>query len=588
MIKKLQKNIIENIQSVVQVALDDIESVLPILESFLQDVTKYNAAVLAIEPVHTRRKITLDLMNEDSGVNLGIKRSETDIIIQKWIFELQQRAKGYMLTFVVVKESLMLFFEGELTEIEESIINISSILWLKDLYNVKSLDNPLFASICSWIYPETISGIDYNLINNLLTILFIKNVPFADVINTYINIKQEIKQDENELYNKFREWVQSFIKDNDVIAPIYVRSRLIPIIDNLLELGYETGTSAVLAKKLNVHENTARNYFKEMMTNYSTFWRPIINFERLKLHNYFLKIVIKDQTKYDQITELLWKIPYLKTLYIGEQKEQQMLYSPSLICPHLVSEQLNEQLRKFESKGIIEYTLQLIRERFILGTVTSEYFSPSINTFRDLLSKTPSKTNIKKITFSVEKRDASMEFDDDDIPFDYNLLYFLSILRNKYLLKSRYGVMVSELPKLFEVNEMSISDVVAQTDFINQIDIRARRRNLLSYALYMRSHRPRGSNVLICEIPNIDTFSDEKLAQLRNRLHIFAFLGVVNLSDRAIFTIPGVSHEHPIKEAIEEIIAEEKIESLFYTIKLSQAKFVPLHDLYDFDAQKWK
>jgi len=588
MIKQLQKNIIENIQNVVQVSLDDIESVLPILESFLEDVTKYNAAVLAIDPVQTRRKITLDMKNEDSGVNLGIKRSDTDINIQKWIFELQQRAKGYMLTFVVVKESLMLFFKDDLSELEESIINIASILWLKHLYNVKSLDNPLFASISSWIYPETISGIDYNLINNLLTILFIKNIPFADIITTYIKIKQEFKPDETELYNKFREWVQNFIKDNDVIAPIYVRSRLIPIIDNLLELGYEKGTSAVLAKKLKVHENTARNYFKEMMTNYSTFWRPIINFERLKLHNYFLKIVIKDQTKYDQIYELVWKNPYLKTLYIGEQNEQKILYSPGLFCPHLVSEQLNERLRKFEAKGILEYTLQLVRERFILGTVTSDYFTPSINTFRDLLSKKSTITNVKKYTFSVEKRDTSMEFDDGDIPFDYNLLYFLSILRNKYLLKSRYGVMVSELPKFFEANDISISDVVAQTDFINQLEIRTRRRNLLSYALYMRSHRPRGSNVLICEIPNIDNFSDEKLKLLRKRLHVFAFLGLVILSDRAIFTIPGVSHEHPIKEVIEEIITEEKIESLFYTINLNQAKFVPLHDLYDFDKQRWK
>ena len=433
-----------------------------------------------------------------------------------------------------------------------------------------------------------ISGIDYNLISNLLTILFIKNVSYVDVITTYLKIKQEFKPDENELYSKFREWVQSFIKDDDVIAPIYVRSRLVPIIDNLLELGYEKGTTAVFAKMLNVHENTARNYFREMMSNYSTFWRPIINVERMKLHNYFFKIVVKDQTKYDQLYELLWNIPYLKTIYIGEQNNQQILYSPSLVCPHLVTEQLTERLRKYETKGIVEYSIQLIRERYILGTVTSDYFSPSIKTFRDLLSKSPPKTNIKKYTFSIEKRDTSLEFDDDDIPFDYNLLYFLSILRNKYLLKSRYGVMVSELPKFFELNDITISDVVSQTDFINQIEIRARRRNLLSYALYMRSHRPRGSNVLICEIPNTDNFTDKKLEQLRKRLHVFAFLGMVILSDRAIFTIPGISHEHPIKKVIEEILVKEKIEFLFYTIRLSQAKFVPLHELYDFDAQKWK
>ncbi|MHA1505255.1 MAG: hypothetical protein ACTSPT_08705, partial [Candidatus Heimdallarchaeota archaeon] len=73
--------------------------------------------------------------------------------------------------------------------------------------------------------------------------------------------------------------------------------------------------------------------------------------------------------------------------------------------------------------------------------------------------------------------DASMEFDDDDIPFDYNLLYFLSILKNKYLLKSRYGVIVSELPRFYELNDIAISDVVSQTDFINQIEIRFHKSN---------------------------------------------------------------------------------------------------------------
>ncbi|MHA1442616.1 MAG: hypothetical protein ACTSPK_12265, partial [Candidatus Heimdallarchaeota archaeon] len=220
--------------------------------------------------------------------------------------------------------------------------------------------------------------------------------------------------------------------------------------------------------------------------------------------------------------------------------------------------------------------------------VTSDYFTPTIKMYRDLMSDNSSKIDIKKYTFSTEKRDASMEFDDDDIPFDYNLLYFLSILKNKYLLKSRYGVIVSKLPKFYELNDIAISDVVSQTDFINQIEIRARRRNLLSYALYMRSHRPRVSNMLIFEISTINNITDEKLEQLRNRLHVFSFLGVVVLSDRAIFTLPGVSHEHPIKELIEEVLAEEKIESVFYTIKLSKNRFVPLPELYDFDTQKWK
>ena len=104
----------------------------------------------------------------------------------------------------------------------------------------------------------------------------------------------------------------------------------------------------------------------------------------------------------------------------------------------------------------------------------------------------------------------------------------------------------------------------------------------------MRSHRPRGPDVLIFEIPSIDNLSDKQLEKIRKRLHIFSFLGIVILSDRVIFTLPGVSHEHPIKNLIEEILIDEKVEPLFYTIKLSKSKFVPLHELYDFETQKWK
>ncbi|MHA1435680.1 MAG: hypothetical protein ACTSO7_17710, partial [Candidatus Heimdallarchaeota archaeon] len=521
MIKQLQNNLIENIQKIIQVSLDDFETILPILESTIQEVTEYNAKVLALKPYHQSRKINVDFKNDEFGVNLGIKRTKTNLVIQKWLFELQQRIKGYILTFIVIKESFMLFLEHELIELEEAIINIVSMLMIKQLYKIKTFDNPIIASVIGRIYPNTISGIEYQRIDSLFKTLFQKKVPYNDVFTTFFKDRKEQKPDANELYNKFSKWTNSFLKDDDIISPIYVREKIVPIIDSLLELGYEKGTSSVIAKMLNVHENTARNYFKEMTTNYTTFWRALVNYERLKLHNYLFIITVKDQTKFEQIHDLLWKIPYLKSLYIGESEGQKLLYSPSLICPHLVSEQLNEQLRKFEAKEILEYTLQLIRGRYHFGTITSKYLTPSMKTFTELLDNSKSTKSLKKYTFAEEIRDSSLVFNDDDIPFDYNLLYFLSILSSKFLLKSRYGVNVSQLPKLYEKNDIPKANVDSQTDFINQIEIRARRRNLLSYALFMRGQAPKTSNVLIFEIHTID-LSDEKLQKLIERLSIFS------------------------------------------------------------------
>jgi hypothetical protein len=52
--------------------------------------------------------------------------------------------------------------------------------------------------------------------------------------------------------------------------------------------------------------------------------------------------------------------------------------------------------------------------------------------------------------------------------------------------------------------------------------------------------------------------------------------------------LPGISHEHPVKNMIYETLKKEGIEPIFYTINLAKSRFVPLHDLFNYDEQKWK
>ena len=48
MIKQLQKSILNYINDIIQVSLENIEIAIPLLESFLDEVTKYNSAILKL------------------------------------------------------------------------------------------------------------------------------------------------------------------------------------------------------------------------------------------------------------------------------------------------------------------------------------------------------------------------------------------------------------------------------------------------------------------------------------------------------------------------------------------------------------
>ncbi|NHJ49388.1 MAG: hypothetical protein FK733_16480 [Asgard group archaeon] len=76
--------------------------------------------------------------------------------------------------------------------------------------------------------------------------------------------------------------------------------------------------------------------------------------------------------------------------------------------------------------------------------------------------------------------------------------------------------------------------------------------------------------------------------ELIDRLRVFGFLGQFQLHDRTIINLPGISHNHPVKDIIKDVLEEEGIEANFYTINLLKSQFVPLHDLFDFDEQKWQ
>ncbi|MEA2070652.1 MAG: hypothetical protein U9O98_05110, partial [Asgard group archaeon] len=287
-----------------------------------------------------------------------------------------------------------------------------------------------------------------------------------------------------------------------------------------------------------------------------------------------------------KLSERLKKIPYLAYLYSGINDQNKMiLYTSSLNCPHIVSEQLRHELQRFRNEeNILNFTLQPIRAKAYYGAISTSPITIREKNFQNLVEN--KNNSIQKNTYYIENTSSLKVFENPLQQIDYNLLYFLSVLKAKYLIKARYGVWVDQCYKLFRLNDISSEDTRAQMDLLNQLDIRARRRNLLDYSLTMRSFS-RLNTILITEIFLSNNKKEEDLAELIDRLRIFSWLGLLKFYDRWLFTLPGIGHEHPIAHLIKKEIQKTGFELSQFTINDFFGQFVPYHDLYNFETSKW-
>ncbi len=524
----------------------------------------------------------------DNSPSFGLYHTEEKIIVANWILDLQHNTKRYLLILFLIKGSIKHFIKLNYSEEDEAILNIISIVLLTDVLGINTLDNPMLSALRAKIYSEEIAGVSLMYWDNLLILLISKDIPFTIVFDEFFVLLNDDSKSNPEKVKLFFQWVISTtVKEEDVISPIYTNKKLIDLIETLFELGYEKSSTSIIAKKDKLSQKTITKRFKALNENYSTHWNASINYEEMNLHNYFVKITTMKDIFVQKINSLLLTIPYLKSLYNGYGDESRIIYSPSLICPHIISEQLRARLRKMKDSGLIsDYTIQLVREKYRYFAITNFPYNPKPSTFMKLINH--GDQHLKKFTFSHEKRSSVIPISDKPVVLDYNLLYFLSVLTGKYLLQARYAVNINEFKKFCLEKNISMTDIKSQTDLLYQYELRARRKGLLSFTLFMRNFRRFGSDVLVFELPIVDEKMNGKLQTIIDKLRIFAFMGQINLYDRVAFQIPGISHQHPLQKIIEEVLTEAHFSPSFYTIKLHKSKYVPLHELYDYDNQKWK
>ncbi|MBK5112960.1 MAG: hypothetical protein KGD59_14735 [Candidatus Heimdallarchaeota archaeon] len=527
-------------------------------------------------------------VKEDTSVDFGLKRNRDQVVIADWIMDLQSKTRSYLLSFIVLKESLLHFLKNDLEEVDEAIINILTILFLIDLFNIKTVDNPVLSAIRSKIYPEEIAEYSNYYWDNLLLLLISNNIPFNDVLEVIFEIFDKKETTTNRKIKEFSEWTFSkTIEESSSILPFYTNLKLIELIETLLELGYERSTTSFIARKLDLTQKTIAKRFKALNETFSTYWRSDINYEKINLHNYLFKITINKNGILEKLTKDLLKIPYLKSLFHGTDSNSDIIYSPTLICPHIISDQLSDKLRKMKNENLInDYTLQLVRERYRYFAISNIPHKSSIDVFKTLINR--KDTSLKKFTFYKYERAQQIPSHAKPMQLDYNLLYFLSIITSKLLLQARYGVTLNEFKKFYLANNILMTDVDAQTDLLYQNELRAKNKELLTFSLYMRNLMKRSPSVLIFEVPTSNELPKDKFNKIIRKLSVFSLLGQNTIYDRHIFNLPGVAHTHPIRKIIHDFLEKEGLTSSFYTIKFYKSNFVPLQNLFDYEEQKWK
>ncbi len=568
--------------------VDQRVSILNDLQTVFQNKLK---AYTKKKPHWPQRRIVLGQVEDNMGVHYAIKRTSTKTILATWIFNLQPKTRFYLLSFFTAKEALLPFFAQIPTEEEEAIINILAILLLREIYQIQSLENPLLSAIRSKIYSELIANISYLLWDNMLVMLITKKVPLIDAFLEFdklLNSKEQLLQRKRSFTSKFMEWVnERTITELDAILPLFIHYKLIELIENFLELGYELSSTSFIARKLKLSQKTVTNRFKALNESYSTFWLTEINFEEMNLHNYFIKITLAKEKYLKPLATKLLENPYIQNIYTGSNSNNAIIYSPRFICPHIVSERLHEHLRKIAREGIVsDFSVSLIREKYRYFTLSERPITlKKIAPFEQMVKTL--EPSLRKYLFSHIKRSSTIPEKDKPVNFDYNLLSFLSIIKGKYLLRARYAVWINEFKDFYLRNKISPTNVKEQINLLYYYELQAKKKKLINFSLYIRSLMKRAPNVLIIELPN-SGLSNEELNAVIDKLRILSFLGQVDLYDRHLFQILGISHSHPLAKSIEQFLVDEGLSPSLYTIKLQKTKFLPFHELYDYEEQKWK
>jgi hypothetical protein len=583
MIKVLKQGIAE----IIKLSISKKDIIVKKLLVLINDTARFIAQEFELEQQYELKNVTINDFKPANNFSYGVVRSKEEVVFGEWIFLYRSSTQKNTLYWLIVREAIRLFF-NELCDIEKLFLNLLSFIWLKHNISYKSVIYSIFITIGRNIVIGKFHDIPETRLGNPFFVAYMKNINFIVFFNKMQDISQH-KTNDADMFYKIESWINStYTSEYDTVAPITMEKKYLPLIDYFLTSNYDQFKSSMISEKLGIHENTVRKYIEELRVSNYIHYSALKNFTKLKLYRYFLLVKLSDNNYFEQVCSLLSKNPYLASIYRGVS-DSKIIYSPSLICPHIVSENLANKLLLLQKKGLIEdFTLQLTKERHrYLALTTSRnklLVEPSIKTMKKLLTENHSNLPIKKYTIRTEK--IASEYKESKSIIDYNLLFFLTFLTSKYVFTGDYAGKASIIPKLYERNNIPRHDKNKISKFLNQLEIRARKRKLLTYAPFFSIMGKIYPIVLIHELPLPKSKSE--INRISSKLNVFGNLVRLTLEDRIIFITVGISFHHPVKKLLEKYFEKDGLDFNYYTIKLHSYKLVPYYDLFDYEEQKWK
>jgi hypothetical protein len=575
-----------------KLSLDETEKLVNWLQELLSIFIDSIQSELPDYPAKKHRKITL-VSNDNNrfGHSFGVQRDAKKSQFSSWLFELEKEEKEYLLLFLTVKEALLHFISfSEKNEVfTELFINVITMVWLGNKGFIKTIGDRIvrFNRIrCRIAEIE----LNYWLITIFQT-FFILDTPYSEIIKKIDLFLQTFENKEwsnKELMKYFDEWVDNLYISEEMVAPFYLQNRLIKIIKIMLKLGYEKSSSANIASTLKIHNNTARNYMYEIRKAFRPLWFPIWHLELFNLQNYLLILKTNSEAKQSKILEKLKDNPYIESIYKSMKHEESFIItSQDMRCPTNEAEKINKQFQHWQEQNLItQFYFQPRTEFITYSTFTSKkiLFTPK---------KYEQQTN--RLDDSIFKfKNHYLEKSPSDskgklpIKLDYNLLNFKSVFRSRGIIKSMYIVYLDEFYEMCKKNNIQRENDKIVTDFLNQQEIRLRRRNLLHYKL-ITVPLMSPINLLAIEIPYQSNKDYKKLAKLLDQYIIFSWVYEYITRDKILLIIrSNFSAKHPIVKFLEDMLKKEGFEPTFSNIDWYFSKPIPYHELFDFEQNKWK
>ncbi|NHJ46913.1 MAG: hypothetical protein FK733_03915 [Asgard group archaeon] len=565
--------LIIQLQSLLDILIDNLQHELP-----------------DFKPLRNRTIVIKDLKKE-FGYDFGVQRTRSECRIASWLFDLSKYEKDALQKFLLVKEALLHFIS--ISKIHpiftESLINVIVLIFIKEMGYFSTVSDRAVRFIN---LRKRLNDTKQNFwfINSFI-LFFTLDISPIDIIKKYHSLilqSEEESWSEEKFQQTFNDWITGLYSPEDFFSPFYFQNRFIQIVKLLLNFGQEKSTTSFIASKMNIHVNSARNYFIELKKKARIWWLPVWNLEKFNLQNYILLLKMDSANKQSDLINLLESIPYIKTVYQSkDQNGSFVVFSNEFCCPPQLEETLNSRLKKWQDEKLITDYIFKPRQAYITHhTLSSKKIRLNLINYRKLTTKLDDY--IFRYTNSHTEYIRSLNNKSKPtIQLDYNLLSFLSIYRFRDIAKANYFVYITDFYKLCEKNNINRADNNLVMDFLNQLEIRARKRNLFNYTLLI-SPVTGFENVLIHEIPFNSTKEMKRATDLIEKYYIFSFTTQHVLDNKIILMVRGgFTYKHLIFDIIKQAFTQNGFDTNFYSVNWHNSKPIPFQNLFDYDNNDW-